>query len=415
MYCGSCMHDNAIARSLRANGVDCVLQPIYTPIRTDSTSVARHQIFFGGIHVYLLQQWPWMRWVPKSARRLLDWPPLIRLATRRAASTDPAKLGELAISMLQGVDGRQAEEVLRLTAWLQQEMQPDVLVLSNLLIGGSLPLIHQRLPKTKVFVMLQGDDIFLDHLPESARAQAIALLSGLVQSVDRFLVNSRFYADKMGLLLNIPDEKICRVPLSIDLAPYQSKPKAKGATTSFRLGYLARISPEKGLHRLVDAFLHLAVKAEHQDMTLEVAGWLGEANRPYLEAIQSRIREAGLQDRFTYHGSPLLPEKIVFLQSLDLLCVPTEYEDPKGLFALEAMACGVPVLLPDHGAFGELIESTGGGIVVPPNDHQALADGIERLKRDPLLRESLATQATVNLREKHSIESTGRLLRNLFP
>ncbi|TWU43902.1 2-deoxystreptamine glucosyltransferase [Novipirellula aureliae] len=417
MYCGSCMHDNALARTLIADGYDCLLQPIYTPIRTDSISVASEKIFFGGIHVYLLQQMPWLRFVPQSARRFLDWPPLIRVATRKAASTDPAKLGDLAISMLQGTDGRQSEEVIRLVDWLENKIQPDVLILSNLLIGGSLPLVHRRLPETQVIVMLQGDDIFLDHLPTEARAEAIALCSKLVSSVDRFVVNSRFYADRMGTLLNIPPEKLFQTPLSIDAAAYSASltsvpDRSHGKTKTFRIGYLARISPEKGLHRLVDAFLHLA--NEHHDVTLEVAGWLGEVNRPYLKTIQTRVREAGLEDRFTYHGSPELAEKVAFLQSLDLLSVPTEYEDPKGLFALEAMASGVPVVLPDHGGFSELIASTGGGILVPPNDHHALAEAILRLKNDPLLRKELSKNGHRSVHEKHSIENASRALATLF-
>jgi len=414
MYCGSCMHDNALARTLIADGYDCLLQPIYTPIRTDSVSVASDKIFFGGIHVYLLQQMPWLRFVPQSARQFLDWPPLIRMATRKAASTDPAKLGALAISMLKGTEGRQAKEVSRLVDWLENKIHPDALILSNLLIGGSMPLVRRRLPNTRIIVMLQGDDIFLDHLPTEARAEAIALCSELVHSVDRFVVNSRFYADKMGGLLNIPPEKLFQTPLSIDAAAYSASSYVahQSDDTSFRIGYLARISPEKGLHRLVDAFLHLA--SEHDDITLEVAGWLGEVNRPYLQTIQTRIREAGMENRFTYHGSPELAEKVAFLQSLDLLSVPTEYEDPKGLFALEAMAAGVPVVLPDHGGFSELIASTGGGILVPPNDHHALAEAILRLKNDAPLRKELSENGKKSVHEKHSIESASRSLATLF-
>ena len=72
MYCGSCMHDNSLAKSMRAQGVDLVLQPVYTPIKTDETSVATHQMFFGGIHIYLLQQFPWLQRIPRSLRRLLE-------------------------------------------------------------------------------------------------------------------------------------------------------------------------------------------------------------------------------------------------------------------------------------------------------------------------------------------------------
>ncbi len=146
MYCGSCMHDNSLAKALRIQGVDCVLQPVYTPIRTDDESIAGEQVFFGGIHIYLLQQMPWLRWVPGPIRRTLDWAPLLRLATRRSHATDAAKLGELAVSMLKGAEGRQSDEVDRLVDWLADEMKPDAVLLSNLLIGGALPSIRNRLP-----------------------------------------------------------------------------------------------------------------------------------------------------------------------------------------------------------------------------------------------------------------------------
>ncbi len=48
MYCGSCMHDNALARALRERGVDCVLQPVYTPIRTDESALPTSTFFLAG-------------------------------------------------------------------------------------------------------------------------------------------------------------------------------------------------------------------------------------------------------------------------------------------------------------------------------------------------------------------------------
>ncbi len=414
MFCGSCMHDNATARTLRELGVDCILQPVYTPIRTDELSVAQDRVFFGGIHIYLLQRMPWIRFVPKLLRRFLDHPGLIRLVSSRAMSTDAAELGALAISMLQGADGRLAEEVERLTDWLASEMNPDVIVLSNLLIGGSIPIIRERLPNTKILVILQGDDIFLDHLPEAERARAIALCSGLVEHVDRFIVHSRFYGDKMSALLGISGNKISHLPLSIDTTAYLRQENKVTRNGTFRLGYLARIAPEKGLHRLVDAFLDLSKRSGNESITLHIAGWLGEMNRPYLDTLRERIDDANLSHRVEYHISPTIEAKAEFLRTLDLLCVPTEYEDPKGLFALEAMASGVAVLLPNHGAFGELISSTGGGVVVPPGNHQELVEAIEKLKLDLELRESLANAGYQSVHSKHSIESATRELMLLF-
>ncbi len=428
MYCGSCMHDNSLAKALQARGLDCLLQPIYTPIRTDESSIASNRIFFGGIHIYLLQRLPWLRFVPRSVRNLLDWPPLIRLATRRVRSTDPAQLGALTISMLQGREGRQREEVARLIDWLAHDVKPDAVLLTNLLIGGVLPSIREALPNARLVVILQGDDIFLDHLPQEARADAIALCGKLAGSVDRFVVNSHFYRDTMASLFGLPKDKFDVLPLSIDPVPFcppASAPPVVGAPRpvergdgrdhdGFRIGYLARISPEKGLHHLVEAFLQLARRPGHERTTLHAAGWLGETHHSYLDELRRRIDAAGLGDRFTYHGSPDLTGKVRFLQSLDVLSVPTDYAEPKGLFVLEALAAGVPVIQPGHGAFPELIESTGGGLLFPPGDIESLCESIDRIRSDADLRQRLSHEGRSRVLQIHGIQNAAQQMECLM-
>jgi glycosyltransferase involved in cell wall biosynthesis len=415
MYCGSCMHDNALARAMRQIGIDCLLQPIYTPIRTDEVSVAEAQVFFGGIHIYLLQQLPFLRWIPAPIRRTLDWQPLIQFATRKTHSTDAAKLGALTVSMLRGAHGHQADEVRRLADWIGEDVKPDAVLLTNLLIGGALPVLRQRLPETRLVVLLQGDDIFLDFLPEPYHSQAIELCRELVASVDQFVTHSRFYADKMGALLRIPPEKITVSPLSIDTTPLAAAWNVgKSNDATFRLGYLARIAPEKGLHNLVDAFVQLA--PTDRQLTLQVAGWLGDHNRGYLDEQERKIDAAGLRDRYQYHGSPTLDEKIRFLKSLDLFSVPTDYHEPKGLFVLEALAAGVAVVQPDHGAFGELLALTGGGLTYAPGSLDALCDAIQQLRSDSQRRIDLAAVGRQRVLQNHDIRSAAAEMKNvLFP
>ena len=432
MFCGSCMHDNAIAKALIARGNDCLLQPVYTPIRTDDSSVASERLFFGGIHVYLTQKMPWLRRLPAPVRRLLDSPALLRSVTAKMTSTDAILLGDLAVSMLRGVEGRQGAEAKRLVRWISEEVKPDAIVLSNLLIGGVLPSIRASLPEVKIAVMLQGDDIFLSHLPEPQQSQAIELCRSLVQHVDLLISNSHFYANKMGELLAIDSTKLRHLPLSIDTTPFDAcgeecadsqvmssqatddRPHAWNRskhTERFDLGYLARISPEKGLHHLVDVFIRTATDV---DTHLHVAGWLGENNRVYWEAQQAKIEAAGLSARFTHHGSPTLPEKVSFLSGLDLLCVPTQYEEPKGLFVLEALAAGTPVLQPEHGAFGELLKATQGGITFKPLDADHLAKSLIDLVRNPDLRRELGTQGRRHVLESHNINVAAERLESIL-
>ncbi len=413
MYCGSCMHDNSLARALRSLGTDCLLQPLYTPIRTDEASIASSEVFFGGVHIYLLQKFPLLRKLPASIRRLLDNRRLLSWATRRAGATDAATLGDLALSMLRGEHGAQQDEVLRMVAWLRDEMRPDAIIFSNLLIGGCIPAIRRELPRTKIIVLLQGDDAFLDHLPESYRTAAIAELGALSQKCDLIIVNSEFYGQKMTQMLDLPAEKLHTLPLSIDTTAYLdfAPPHKRPQVT---IGYLARIAPEKGLHHLVDAFIELAKAPGCGHVKLQVAGWLGSQNEHYKQALEQRIRSAGLGARYEYIGSPDLADKLTMLKNIDILSVPTDHEEPKGLFLLEALAAGVPAVQPARGAFPELIRRTGGGLLVVPNDPVALADGLQQLVHDRPLRLRLGQAGRAAVLANHTTVNQAKLLLDLL-
>jgi glycosyltransferase involved in cell wall biosynthesis len=91
---------------------------------------------------------------------------------------------------------------------------------------------------------------------------------------------------------------------------------------------------------------------------------------------------------------PHLPqaEKMELMKTLSILSVPTTHPDAFGLYILEALATGVPVVQPDHGAFPELVQKTGGGILYKPNDGQALAAALEKLLGNPKKLQRLGEQ-----------------------
>jgi glycosyltransferase involved in cell wall biosynthesis len=103
------------------------------------------------------------------------------------------------------------------------------------------------------------------------------------------------------------------------------------------------------------------------------------SNQAYFDDLQKKIKQWGLADHFAHVESPDHESKVRFLQSLDVLSVPTVYREPKGLYILEALANGVPVVQPRHGSFPELIEATGGGLLVEPENPADLARGVREL------------------------------------
>ncbi len=394
MYCGSCMRDNAVAAGLRKRGLDVALVPLYTPIRTEDEDVSIDRVFFGGINVYLQEKIPLFRWLPMLFDRWLDHPGLIRRVASRAMSVDAKQLGGMTLSMVRGEHGHQRKEVRRLVHWLKTEMRPDLVCLTNLLVGGSIPAIRRELPGVPILVTLQGDDVFLEELIEPWRGQVLAEMRRLAREVDGFIVFNDFYRRRMAELLDIPEEKFRRTALGVEEDHFVTvareraeEPKAAGAPRV--IGYFARICPEKGFDLLVEAFLDLATRPGFEEVELHCGGWLSEKDRPYFEAQAAKIDQRGLGPRFNPVGSPDMGEKIAFFRRLDLFSVPARFVEPKGIYALEAMACGVPVVATDHGAFPEMIAASGGGRLVARDDPKALADALAELLADPAARERL--------------------------
>ena len=145
------------------------------------------------------------------------------------------------------------------------------------------------------------------------------------------------------------------------------------------IGYLARISPEKGLHLLAEAFIHLCQSGQFPQLRLKASGYLSRVHAGYVNGIQERLEKAGVADRVEILGTVDRQQKLDFLRSIDLFAVPTIYRDPKGLPVLEALANGVPVVQPNHGAFPELVKATGGGLLHTPEDSLDLADKLASL------------------------------------
>jgi glycosyltransferase involved in cell wall biosynthesis len=403
------MHDNTLARAWSQAGIDVQLIPTYTPIRTDEDDVSIERVFYSGINVYLEQRLPFYGFLPGFVHRFFDQPGLIRWATSRPSAIRAKSLGALTVSMLRGTQGRQRVEVEKLCEWLG-ELQPRIVLLTNILIAGCAPRLKAQLG-VPVVVTLQGDDAFLEYLIEPFRSQAIRQVRKLVADIDGFLVHSRFYADFMREYLGIPQEKIYQVPLGLDVRDFP-KPGALSSVAatpddrSFRtVGYLARLAPEKGLHLLVDAYLDLCQRRPARDVRLRIAGWAGADHQEYVERELARLRAATSGGAVEYLGTVDRRQKVEFLRSLDVLSVPTTCRDPKGLFVLESLAAGVPVVQPDHGAFPEMLGRLGGGRLVAPNDAQQLADALEQLLADDDGRRNLGREAARVVHEQCNAEA----------
>ena len=408
MYCGSCIRDNTLAQALTRLGHEPILVPLYTPPRTDEPSATSgRRIFFGGVNVFLEQQAGFFRGTPWLIDRLWDSRWLLGLVSKLGMPTQPEALGALTVSMLEGRQGRQRKEFDKLLHWLRDEPRPDVVDISYSLLISLAPELRKALG-CPICCTLQGEDIFLDHLVEPHHSRALALIRQHAQSVDRFIAVSDYYAGHMANYLRIPGAKIDVVPLGITTENYTPSDAGAGKAKPFTIGYLGRIAPEKGVHLLADAYHRLRADGQLPGSRLELAGWVGPEHRAYLDQILGAALDRGLGDDVRYRGVLELTDKVEFLRALDLFAVPATYDDPKGLSLIEAMACGVPVVAARRGTYIELIERTGGGVLIPPDNLDALIAELQRLHDDDDARRGLASRGAAAAREHYTAEMMAR-------
>jgi len=412
MYCGSCARDNALAAELIARGHDVTLVPVYTPTRTDEPNMSRNRVLFGGVSVYLQQYIPLFRKTPRFLDRLWDSPRLIGAVAGRAVSNDPRMLGDLTISMLEGESGVLRKEFEKLLDWTSREPPPDVINLPNsLLIALAEPL--RSALKRPICCTLQGEELFINGLAPPYRDQALGLIRSRIGTVDRFVAVSRFSASFMSSFLNIPEDRISIAPLGINLKGYTVRAR-ETLSQEFRIGYFARVAPEKGLHVLARAYALFRDRTGSVPARLEAAGYASAAHQSYLKEVRSMLDKTGRGGEFAYRGVLDREGKIEFLRSLDVLSVPATYDEPKGMFLLEAMACGVPVVQPRRGAFIEIIGKTGGGILTAPDDPEALAESLYALWSDRARLRALAQNAFDGVRAYYSIARAADRLLEIY-
>lgn len=404
MYCGSCMHDNALAAAMKAAGEDVSLFPLYTPMRLDEESVGERQIFYGGIKAYLMQKYPRPFWGRDLLLRVAGSQAILRMMPHFdiGSAVDPVANAELTLSMLRGEDGNQRELLQELVQWIKSTYRPDVIHVTNALLIGVVREFKRSL-QVPITCGLHGEDIFLEGMPEPYQAEALALIRERSQDVDRFLAISQYYGEMFSKWVGLDPSKIDVVWPGIALNDYREMPAEK-TSRPLTIGYLARFVPEKGLHLLVNAFIRLYRSGEFPDLQLVAGGYVSRAYDTYIDGIRKTIQENGLENRIKLLGTLERADKLRFFQQIDVFSVPAPYREPKGISILEALASGIPVVQPDHGAYPEWVNATQGGLLHRPNDSADLAEKLATLLRDADLRKCLGRQGRQGILEKFSSE-----------
>jgi len=244
------------------------------------------------------------------------------------------------------------------------------------------------------------ENLFIDQLEEPHRGLVHDELRRRAADVAGFVATSRYYADYMAGVLDVPADRMHVVHLGVNVDGFRAR-EERETDGPFVIGYLARICPEKGLHLLVDTVKTLVDAVGRERVRLRIAGYLAAADRSYLDGILAQLDSWKLRDLVDYVGEIDRAQKVDFLATLDVLSVPTIYHEPKGLFVLEALASAVPVIQPRHGAFPEILEDTRGGVLVEPESVGALTAALRELMEDPQRLREMGLRGRRAVRERY--------------
>ncbi len=399
-----------MVRALRRQGHDVIVVPLYLPISLDAEGFTNGVgVFFGGVNVFLQQSLGLFRSTPRWLDRFFDSNWVLRQAAAREGSTRAADLGSMTYSMLRGRDGKQTKELDRLLAWLKELPRPDVVHISNALLLGVASEIRGLLD-VPIVCSLQDEDTWVDAMTPKWRERCWGIIAEKARDVDLFISVSRWYAGRMTQRAGIPDERMRTVPVGIEWEVTEPK----RASNPPVLGYLSRIHPTQGFSALVDAFIELKRDPGLSDLRLRATGGITSGDRGYVKDVLAKLAAAGVAGDVEIIDEFTSAARQQFLRSVNVLSVPELQGEAFGMFIIEAGACGVPVVQPDVGAFREVVEMTGGGVMYDPGKGGALTDALRRVLLDPALARELGNHARAAVKSRFGSDAMAANMANVF-
>jgi len=200
-----------------------------------------------------------------------------------------------------------------------------------------------------------------------------------VQRADRVITTSAYSAGRIARFYGAPQDKIVIVPELIDLDAWQvALSEAPQETDPPRILCVAHLYPRKGVDTLLRAFARLTA-----DAVLRVVG-IG----PESERLEHLAHDLNIADRVQFLGHLPFTVLAAEYRNADVFALPTEQEG-FGIVFLEAMASSLPIIATRVAAVPEVVEDGVTALLVDPGDEAALAQTLEKLLRDPVLRTSL--------------------------
>lgn len=412
-YCQNCLRDKELIMELRRLGHDVTLVPMYLPLFSEGEELgsADVPVFYGAVGVYLAQHFPLLNKAPRWLRSLLDSRRLLRWVSKKSGTTRASGLEAMTLSVLRGETGGQKEELDQLLVWLGTHAKPDIVHLSNALLLGLAGRLRRDL-NVPIICTLQDEDSWINSMDPAWAASAWEIMAEKAADIAAFIPVSDYYSRLMQKhLAGVPAHRFHKIPIGI--APGQYRPAPSPPPTPV-IGYLSKTTESLGLGLLINAFIQLKHTPALASLQLKIMGGETPDDRPFLRQMRKTLAAQGMLEDVEFFEGVTRERRLEFLQSLSLLSVPTSRPEAFGMFILEALACGVPVVQPRLGAFPEIIDATGGGLCYDPGKPDELPNTLEHLLLNPETARAMGRQGCGNIRRVFDVRQTARRVMDVY-
>jgi glycosyltransferase involved in cell wall biosynthesis len=311
--------------------------------------------------------------------------------------------------MIRGDSPAREKETDRLVKHIIENGKPDIIHISNALIIGLASQLKQKL-NIPVICSLQNEDDWIEEMREPYKSDAWKLIGQESVNIDHFISTSNYFKDFIIKNTGIDPDKISVIPSLIEITntDFISENNDKNS-----LGYFSRLSKMNGLDKLIDAFLILK-KDGIPDLELHLCGGYTGSDKQFINEHINRIKDEGFADSLHMYNSFTGMDKQRFFNNIKLMSVPVRKHDAYGLYLLEAISAGVPVVQPATGAFPEIIENTGGGVTYNDDTPEQLATTILGLINDKQSLDKLRNEGIKRMKENLSSEKMAKMIIEVY-
>jgi glycosyltransferase involved in cell wall biosynthesis len=299
----------------------------------------------------------------------------------------------------------------------------DVVHLHN--FSQFAPIVGRLNPAVKLILHMHCE--WLTQIPE-------AIIERRLRSVDQIIGVSEYLAGTIRRAFPARSAACHAIQNGVDIERFSAKPEPAPGEENRpgRILFVGRVSPEKGIHVLLAAFARVLEK--YPTVRLEIVGGLGAAPREFILEGNEDPRVAELDCFFSgdyvahlkQSLSASVAERVAFVGELaytdlakkyhaaDVLVYPSVWNEPFGLPAVEAMACGLPVVATRSGGLQEIVEDGVTGLLVKRADVDDLARALITLLSDASMRERMGRAGRDRATEMFSWEKVTRALLELY-